>query len=134
SESEILALSLRMCPSIDRSYMLDESTPPPEFEHGTVWRWEGLPGDWGYPMSLDGHIFRTAELCPLIARLDFHNPNTLETELARAEPPPMPKLICLSDAPVFNVPANLVQTTLRNRNAGGSAARLNRRFLNGDRL
>ena len=94
ADPEILCLSLRMAPWMDYCYPLDSRTPPPAFERGTVWSWPGAPGDWGYPMSADGHLFRTTELAPLVARLPFANPNTLEAALA-ADPLPSPKAICL---------------------------------------
>ena len=61
-------------------------TPPP----ATTWHWMGMEGDWGYPMSLDGHIFRTAEIAPLLEHLDYRNPNVLEAALAR-RPLTLPK-------------------------------------------
>ena len=58
-DPEIACLSLRMCPRMDYSYALDTITGIPPFEDGTTWRWPEAEGDWGYPMSLDGHVFRT---------------------------------------------------------------------------
>ncbi len=47
-----------------------------------TWRWREAGGDWGYPMSLDAHIFRTGHLSRFIMELKYHNPNTLEGSLA----------------------------------------------------
>jgi hypothetical protein len=44
---------------------------------GAVWQ-----GDWSYPMSLDAHVFRTAEHSELALGLDYFNPNTLEGNMA----------------------------------------------------
>jgi hypothetical protein len=133
SDRQIVALSLRMAPHMSYCYPADLSTGPPDFEDGTVWSWPGLEGDWGYPMSLDGHIFRTPEILPHLRDVSFSNPNTLEGALAQRPLSP-PKLICLPAAPVMNIPANRVQTTNQNRHAGGSAARMNRMFVAGARL
>jgi hypothetical protein len=84
-------------------------------------------------MSLDGHVFRSSDIIPAIAGQEFRNPNTLETELAR-HPLDRPKLICLPEAPVVNIPANRVQDANFNRHGGGSAERLNRMFVAGARL
>jgi hypothetical protein len=118
---------------MDYSYPADLHSGPPNFEDGTVWRWRGLDGDWGYPMSLDGHVFRTAELRPLIESIEFKNPNTLEQALALS-PLPSPKLVCLPEAVVANIPANRVQTMNENRHTGGTTERLNSMFLSGARL
>src|SRR5438093_12235405 len=92
-----------------------------------------MEGDWGYPMSLDGHVFRTAEIRPLLERLDYVNPNALEAALAAA-PLPHPKVTCFDVARIVNVPDNRVQDTARNRHAGGSPALLAGGFLAGRRL
>ncbi|MCK5017021.1 MAG: hypothetical protein KAS32_08110 [Candidatus Peribacteraceae bacterium] len=34
-----------------------------------------------YPLSLDGHVFRTEDIKPLIEAIKFHNPNKLESRL-----------------------------------------------------
>lgn len=133
ADPEVMALSLRMAPHMDYSYPADLHSPPPAFERGTVWEWRGQEGDWGYPMSLDGHVFRTAELRPLMESLEFKNPNTLEEALA-LQPLPNPKLVCLPEAVVANIPANRVQTENQNRHTGGTAERLNAMFLAGARL
>jgi FkbM family methyltransferase len=132
-DPELLCLSWRMAPRMNYCYALDTLTPIPDFTDGTVWRWPDAHGDWGYPMSVDGHVFRTAELLPLIGRLPFHNPNTFEAALA-ANPLPLPKAICLPDAPIVNLPVNRVQDTALNRHGDVAAAWLNERFLAGDRL
>jgi hypothetical protein len=36
-----------------------------------------------YPLSVDGHIFRTEDIKPLIERTDFDNPNRLESRLQK---------------------------------------------------
>jgi FkbM family methyltransferase len=132
-DPELLCLSWRMAPRMNYCYALDTLTTIPAFTDGTVWRWPEAQGDWGYPMSVDGHVFRTAQLLPLIGRLPFHNPNSFEAALA-ANPLPLPKAICLPDAPIVNLPVNRVQDTALNRHGDVAAAWLNERFLAGDRL
>jgi hypothetical protein len=133
ADPDVAALSLRLAPHMDYCYPADLHTPPPPFDEDRVWRWVDAGGDWGYPMSLDGNVFRSAELRPLIERADFTDPNSLEVELARG-PLAVPKMICRANAAVLNIPANRVQTTVLNRHSGGDAARLNRMFLAGARL
>jgi hypothetical protein len=133
ADPRIAAYSLRLGESIDYCYALDRSTPSPAFGPGRTWRWRDGDGDWAYPMSLDGHLFRTAEILSQLERTDFANPNTLEAALADA-PLPHPFLACGALPSIVNVPANRVQDVARNRHMGRSAEDLNRRFLGGERI
>lgn len=46
------------------------------------WRWRDYPGsDFGYPLSLNGTVYRSADLLPLLD-FPFRNPNELEAGLA----------------------------------------------------
>jgi hypothetical protein len=43
------------------------------------WKWrEQEEGDFNYPLALDGHIFRTAEITSIIEQTTIMNPNSLE--------------------------------------------------------
>lgn len=134
SDPEIACLSLRMCPRLDRCYTMNELTAPPPFERGTVWRWLGEGGDWGYPMSLEFHIFRREQILPLISELEFFNPNSFEAGLA-TRPHVPPKMICFSESKIVNLPVNRVQDTFPNRHSGTHSQQdLNDGFVAGRRL
>jgi len=45
------------------------------------WRWRDHSGDKGYPFSVDGHIYKTNLIKPLINNLMFINPNKLESQM-----------------------------------------------------
>jgi glycosyltransferase involved in cell wall biosynthesis len=130
SDPEVLCCSLRLDPGKTYCYALDRPmTPPP----ATTWQWMGMQGDWGYPMSLDGHVFRTAQIAPLLEGLEYRNPNELEAVLADA-PLALPKVTCFGVARIVNVPDNRVQDTAPNRHGGGSAAWFTPALLAGRRL
>ena len=131
AENERVAcLSLRLYPGITYSYTKDENiTPPPE----TTWPWPHFASYWGYPMSLDGHIFRTMDIEPIIHSYRFNNPNCLEEELAR-NPLNRDLMMCYNEAKVVNIPLNLAQSTHENRNMGIDAKDINWKFLDGQRL
>ena len=96
-----------------------------------MWQWRGAPGDWAYPMSLDGHIFRTEDVLPLIQAERFDNPNLLETRLAK-HPIDKPLMTCLDEHVVVNIPLNRVQNVYHNRCGDDwTAERLNELFLAG---
>jgi glycosyltransferase involved in cell wall biosynthesis len=137
NDSRILCLSLRLSPQIKYCYTSNTFSPPPSFENNLVWSWQEYPknSDWGYPMSLDGNIFRTSEIYDLIVfNRSFNNPNTLETQLA-LRPLSLPQMICYAESKIVNIPANKVQNIYSNRHAQMSdLSDLNRHFLNGCRL
>lgn len=130
---ELACVSLRLAPRIDYCYSLDRPAPPPELDADRTWAWPGAPGDWAYPMSLDGHVFRTVELLPLLEQLPFSNPNSLEAVLAE-HPLPLPRSGCYEEPRLLNVPANRVQDTAPNRHGSIPAELLNDRFLAGERI
>ena len=85
-------------------------------------------------MSLDGHIFRSSEIYPLLSRLSFTNPNTMESVLSN-NVLSLPKMICYEQSKIVNIPANKVQNTYANRYSEMiTVFELNQRFLQGDRL
>jgi hypothetical protein len=85
-----------------------------------------------YAYSLDGHVFRTDEILPLIRRLRFDGPNRLEEAMQKAGP----TLEVLYDwhGCFVGIPHNLVQTAWPVVSMGGSAAELNDRYLAGGRI
>lgn len=132
-DDEILCLSLRLDPNLTYCYALSINMGPPNFDQEMKWDWRGLAGDFGYPMSLDGHIFRTKDILPLLDKLTYTNPNSLEHQLAE-NPLNKNKMICLKKAPIFNIPINKVQTINSNRHGNISAEYLNEMFLDGYRI
>lgn len=125
---DVLCLSLRLGKHINYCYPLNIATPPPAFVGDWSWRWQGLAGDWGYPMSLDGHVFRTEELLPLLQSRRYVNPNTLEASMA-ARPLSSPYMMCFEYSRILNLPLNRVQNTYPNRCAGVDPASLNARYV-----
>ena len=54
------------------AYMRNQPTTPPDFSKGYRWAWQtASPGYWNYPMSQDGHIFRTEDFVRLLPTLKF---------------------------------------------------------------
>lgn len=133
NDPDILCLSLRLNPRLTYCYTLNIEMGTPQFDGNLCWHWDGAEGDFGYPMSLDGHIFRTEDILPLLTGLQYFNPNTLEGRLSE-NPIKKGKMICLNRAPIFNMPINKVQTYNTNRHGKISAEHLNRMFLAGYRI
>ncbi|MEE3715449.1 glycosyltransferase [Tumidithrix elongata RA019] len=133
NDKSILSLSLRLSPEITYCYSTNSPAPLPKFEPHLIWNWRelSLGNDWSYPMSLDGHVFRTEEIKPLIELAEFYNPNFLEEQLATS-PINLSKMICYAHSKIANIPANRVQSTHFNRHGNlMTPAEFNREFLNG---
>lgn len=133
NDPETTCLSLRMHPGITYCYMLNiPMTPPPEAPTGK-WAWINLPGDWGYPMSQDGHIFRTEDVTPCIYNEEYAHPNALEGTMTYVIPRRQ-YTRCFQDAKLINVPSNRVGQNLYNRVGNISSDFLNDQYLKGLRI
>lgn len=55
-----------------------DSQPPDTL----TWDWHGKPGDFGYPLALDGHVYLIDTIYPVIEGLRFQNPTELEAGMA----------------------------------------------------
>ncbi len=75
-----------------------------------TWEWAGADGDFGYPGSLDGHVFRKNDLFKLIDG-DFHNPNTLEDVIVRNCRGRQQLMACYEKSCVVGNPVNRVNET-----------------------
>jgi hypothetical protein len=124
--TEMPGLSLRLGLHLTDCYPTArrQGMPRVTIDAGLVtWRWADGEGDWGYPLSLDGHVFDLAELRPLIAAIPFTSPNTLEAALQRFAPAFLTRMgTCYYEARIVNVPWNRVQQDWANRCAGDPAA------------
>jgi len=156
-DERVLSASTRQ----DRTY-----TPSrlPSFEQegdSLLWNWQTAdPGTWGYPMSVDGNVFRTTDILELVSKLDFSTPNSLEGKMAmdaaraagRWQAPnlaarlsallrPVNHLyrqrthaVAYPEAKVFNCPLNLVSTESGTWHGALSAEGLNDAYLAGQMI
>lgn len=136
---EVLCVSLRLGQNTTECYSLrTHQTPPPTISY---YPWQTASGDFSYPGSLDGHIFRTHQLRTLITANNptWTGPNELEDHLHRAtQTCLLPYMAAYPQSLLVGVPVNRTNTThLTNRYGEQHPAGpdyLNRRFLSGDRL
>ena len=128
NDNEILCRSLRLHPNLEYCYAMGIKISPPIFLKDNIFYWRGQQGDYRYPMSLDGHIFRTEEILPYVLNIEYNNPNTLEGNMA-IKPLNLPKMICYHKSIIVNNPCNKVQTVNNNIHGNINPAELNSRFL-----
>lgn len=131
NDNEILCRSLRLHPNLTYCYPMKlEINKYPNFLEDNIFYWKGEQGPYGYPMSVDGHIFRTKEVLPLIRKLDYKNPNSFEGVMV-ASSLNLPKMTCYDESVVVNNPCNMVQTNNPNVHGNVSTDGLNTKFLEG---
>lgn len=133
---EIMGLSLRLAPHVTYCYALGVSTGAPHFEtygDNLVWDLRASQGDFQYPVSVDGDIYRRSDLLGYIDELPFGSPNEFEGQMS-IKPIQKSLRMCFEHQKVMNVPANIVQTVFPgNRHADiFSIADLNDKFIKGE--
>jgi hypothetical protein len=127
---DILTLSLRLHPRLNYCYPARLRQVSPQMDKDGVFNWYGRPGDFGYPMSLDGHIFETLNILYYLYNLKYNGPNDLESQMAM-KPLPIPNMICYSKSKIINIPVNKVQNYNNNVHGNIPAKYLNDKFLTG---
>lgn len=120
STPSVLNLSLRLDKNINHCYATNRSQRIPNMVKGCVWDWTMAEGDWGYPMSVDGNIFKTEVITPIVNSIGFNNPNEFEAALdsyAKFRLAAIsPLMMCFDEkSKLLNVPANRVQNNVNNR-------------------
>ena len=129
-DNNILTLSLRLHPHLIYCYAARVRMTAPNFDSNLLYKWYGADGDYGYPMSLDGHFFRTSDISVLTKSLTFNNPNSYESILS-CYPLNRMKMICFENSVIINNPINKVQTFNNNFHGDVTAEYLNDSFLDG---
>ena len=100
-----------------------------------TWDWSKHYLDYGYPLSVDFHIFRTKDIMRLVKNVSFKNPNEFEASLQIFDTYPKFKMAAFENSVLVNSPTNKVQNTFDNlsgQNFGISAKELNNKYLNGE--
>jgi hypothetical protein len=120
----VIGYSFRLGRNIDYCYpMRRAQTLPPSQSRpdGTLtFRWVDADADFGYPLEVSSSLYRAADVRPLLERLTYSNPNTLEAAMSRAArsfATRRPILACPDDSVAFCAPVNVVQQVFPNRAA-----------------
>ncbi len=124
SDPSALGFSLRLGSNTTFCYPQNrtQSLPPLEAFHsdGEIFRfnWTRADGDFGYPLEVSSSIYRLAELLPVLDRLQFTNPNRMESYLSHKAPlfsTSRPWLLCFGQSVTFCDPINKIHTDYANR-------------------
>jgi len=131
-DNNTVCISLRMHPNISYCYSANFNTGKNIIQNNK-WEWKGKSGDWGYPMSLDGHVFMSEDILPILNKLNYNNPNSLEYILS-CNPINKNYMYCFEKPKIINIPYNRVQNVFINRSQNKDVLEMNDLFLEGLRL
>jgi hypothetical protein len=117
-----IGFSLRLGKNTSYCYPLDKVQSIPHFSQISndmlMFNWTLSDCDFGYPLELSSSVYRINELLPLLNRLPFMNPNTMEGAMAKHALDfklKKPCLLCYSQSVTFCDPLNRVQDIALNR-------------------
>jgi hypothetical protein len=127
----VAAISPRLHKNLTHCYTNNKKMIKPEFIGDKfIWYKINNNSDYSYPMSIDGNIFLTLDILPLLKRLNYKSPNYLEGNLS-VNPIQKDYVICYDEPVLINVPANKVQIDNGNKSMNQSVDVLNDKFLKG---
>jgi hypothetical protein len=114
-DNMIHSVSLRMNPTVTYCYPAKTDILPPQLTMKSFyfyWNWTEAPNQhycWGYPMAIDGHIYKVPWFQERIKNLQFNNVNQLEDALNNNRDHGKPLLVSFNQSKHFNVQNNFVQ-------------------------
>jgi glycosyltransferase involved in cell wall biosynthesis/predicted SAM-dependent methyltransferase len=125
SGKNAIGFSLRLGKNTHYCYMLSCRQKLPAFERvrkGILgYYWPGAERDFGYPLEVSSSVYRSNEILCLLSRLDFSNPNTLESEMSQNSKmfvSTVPVLLVFDESVTFCNPVNIVQSVYENNKFG----------------
>lgn len=138
----LLAFSLRLGENTLRQnpHNENERVQLPNFSrfNGTLlWDHTTVGLNFGYPLSLDCHVFRTDTIFDLMNKIEFKTPNFLEAHLQHVKQELPRYMACSKKSSCVGVPLNRVQDDFTNNAGiyyGVSVEEMNQKFLDGKRL
>lgn len=137
SDEDVFCFSLRLGVNTTFCYAMNTPNVFRDYEDNDgvlKWDWSVHYLDFGYPLSVDGHIFKTKDILKLTKKIGFVNPNTYEAGLQIFDSFPKNKMTSFKESVLVNTPNNIVNTSFANRNGlthGASVESLNDDYLDG---
>jgi hypothetical protein len=144
---EVLCVSLRYGENTTEQYptgflnAFGSDDEPRETPEGLLtWEWKRAHGDYGYPGSVDAHVFRTEDVRRMLEPHTFPNPTALECALVEgcfALAAERPLMACYPNSLYVGNPINRVslQSGVRfGTTFPVTAAECNERFQGGERI
>lgn len=131
SQEDIFCFSLRLGTNTTYCYSENQNNQivlSGEKDNYIFWDWQKSWYDFGYPLSVDGHIFRTKEIYKLSKPINFSSPNYFEGGLQIYEDFPKKFMSSYKKSKLVGVPVNLVNNSHPNLN--GQKYKFSTKYLN----
>ena len=138
--NDVVCFSLRLGMNINYCYSNDKPNQIKNYEDKgefIKFNWREQELDFGYPLSVISHIFRTTQIKALSEKEVYSNPNIYEGVLQRHLEGLQANMVAYKQSRVFGVPANRVNDTNANRNGlknPYTTEELNRMYLEGKKI
>lgn len=133
--------SLRHGTHLSHSYVVNRSQKLPFFSESSFssevieWKWSLGELDWGYPLSVDGHLFDISEARFWVNNLNFKSPNTFELSLQIFKRFYfLKKGMAFRNSIILNIPCNKVQDDIQNFHGNLHQSELLNLWNNGYRI
>lgn len=134
---QVITFSLRMGLHLEDCYPTNSKQQLPNgmLQDGIfAWNTAESEGDWSYPLSVDGHVFKRDLAAKMFASFDFAHPNSMESNWQAIRHLVSPIACCLPKSCYFNIPLNRVQDTHKNRCGSVDVAELQSNYRSGTRI
>lgn len=115
TDKRMHSLSLRLNPEVNYCYPARKEMKIPDFEeqNGLYITWDWTKSDpltcWGYPMALDCHLYRRAEILHIVRFRHFRNCNQLESVMNCHRMADRPMMISYAQTKIYNIQHNFVK-------------------------
>lgn len=136
-DKDVFCFSPRLGENITYCYIMEGNNVlfgQEKDENIIKWDWQKHYLDFGYPISVDSHVFKTKDIYKLVKKVAFENPNTMEDNLQIFDTFPKYKMASYEHSVLVNTPMNLVQNVCESINSKKeeySAKTLNQNYLDG---
>jgi hypothetical protein len=137
SDDTVGVYNLRMTPTM--SFMTDfpddVPRPFPEFGADNTWEWKrAIDTDWCYPMTMDGHMYKTKDMMRYLKSIPCFGPPPSFDCIMWQNPLPHNIMICNSQQKILGIVPNRVQTGCPNRHGHFSTEYMNNMWLSGKQI
>jgi len=137
ADDDVVCFSLRLGENTTKCYTLGADNVMHDMIHAgdtMKWDWTLHYLDFGYPFSMNGHIFRKSDIYKLVRKSTFSSIEELEMALYDyTEMFPRNKMVSYKDSRLVNIPCGRVQVSLDDEMTMAlkeSESRVRRRSMN----
>ena len=128
--------NLRMTPTMLRMTDFIDDVPRqlPDFGPDNTWEWrKAVDTDWNYPMTMDGHMYKTKDMLSYLPKLKFGPPPDFDCTMWQ-NPLDCKLMVCNSQQKILGIVPNRVQTGSPNRHGNITTKELNDLWLDGKQI